>query len=124
MSYITGKYLKYDPKFSSYIDKCIILIEKNFTPVLIYNIRDLIYNIYISNIDMTLVIKYIMNYYIKHIENMEYKYQIIQNATKYQYLMCQGNKQPLYLEAFILSIIEVLKNDDIIKIKNIKIKKI
>lgn len=123
MSYLTGKYVRYDTNFTQYFDDLINLIEKKFTLQNINKIREIIYIIYVSNINITLVFTYITKYFLAHVHNNSYKCDIIYYAAKYEKLMKNGNKEPLYLETFILNIINILhNNNDIIKTKRIKIK--
>ncbi len=112
MSYITGKYIKYDINFTQNLDELIRLIEEKFSVNNMNNIRNIIYNIYISNINMTIIIKYIVNYFINKIDILEFKYKILNDAAYYQLLMCKGNKEPLYLEGLILNIIKNLEDID------------
>jgi len=121
LTYITGKYIKYDINFTQYIDELIDLCEKKLIKTdknktdknddanelnmkVFEKMRELIYTIYISNINMSTVIKYIMNYLINKEQNLNRKIEIINNATKYELLMNLGNKEPLYLETFLLNV--------------------
>ncbi len=117
LSYISGKYIKYEFNFTQYIDKLINNIEKKFSVTNIQTIREIIYNIYTSNINLTIVIKYIVDHFINRVEDIKYKFKIIQDASRYQHLMCSGNKEPLYLEAFILSIMDILEHTSMIETK-------
>ena len=71
------------------------------------------------------LISYITNYYIGIINDNFYKYKILELGAKYENKMQKGNKIPLYLETFILNIINVFMKNDITKTKTkiIKIKK-
>lgn len=120
LSYITGKYIRYDTNFTKYADELINLIDKKVTPDNIDKIREIIYIIYVSNVNMTNILKYITYYYINTISNDIYKYKIIDFGAKYETLMHKGNKEPLYLETFILNIINILMNNDIKRVKPIK----
>jgi replication factor C subunit 3/5 len=125
ISYITNKYVKYIPNFTFYIDSLInILIDKKLNLNISNQIRELIYNIYVSNVDISMVFKYITIFLLKNINEMNHKIKIINEASKYQAKMCMGNKEPLYLEAFIYKLINIIKKIDNIKIKKIKIKNI
>jgi len=107
LSYITGKYLKYDIVSTDTIDKLIEFI--NTKPPLnketIDKMRELIYTIYISNIDMSIVLKHILNNFMNKNTQIDEKYRIINNTSKYELLMISGNKESLYLETYILNIL-------------------
>lgn len=128
ISYITDKYLRYDINITQPIDDLIKLVDKNFSPQKMDKIREQIYNIYTSNINMSIVIIYVMRYFINYVNDYIHKYKIIRNAAKYEYLMISGNKEPLYLETYILKIIKTLMSANInkkvikktVKSKNIK----
>lgn len=126
MSYINGKYVRYDINFTQYIDDLINLMQKKFTLSLVNEIRENIYTIYVSNIDMNIVLTYIMRYFMRFIHNDIYRYKIIEDAAKYQHFMVNGNKEPIYLEAYIMNIIDILQKKDVEKYnsKKIKIKKV
>lgn len=102
MSYIIEKYTKYENNFTHYIDKLISNIKNND----IQKIRELIYTIYVSNMDMSVIMKYIVRNLIKDYDDK--KYQIIILGAKYECLMKSGNKEPLYLETFILHLQDLL----------------
>ena len=125
LSYITGKYSKYVINNTKYIDDLILVIDKKFIIDNINKIRELIYIIYVNNTNISYVISYITNYYIGIINDNFYKYKILELGAKYENKMQKGNKIPLYLETFILNIINVFMKNDITKTKTkiIKIKK-
>ena len=124
MSYLTGKYLRYDNNFTYYMDKLIDLINKSKLLELndINKIREIIYIIYVSNLDISIVIKYMTINMIKDDISDEEKCRLMILAAKYECMMQDGNKEPLYLESFILnilsseeSIIKEQKKESIIK---------
>lgn len=123
LSYITGKYIRYDTSFTRYVDELIELIDQKFVLENIEKIREIIYIIYVSNVNITTILIYLTKHYLSTIVNEKYKYQIVELGAKYESMMRRGNKEPLYLETFILNIVNILMKDDLQRVKVIKIKK-
>lgn len=108
LSYVENRYGKYENKITGNIDNLINLIDnENDNLKNINQIRDAIYLIYTSNINITFIFTYILNHYLATIDEINVKSKILNSAAKYEYLMNLGNKEPLYLEAFILNIIYI-----------------
>lgn len=124
LSYITCKYIRYDTSFTRYVDELIELIDQKFVLENIEKIREIIYIIYVSNVNITTILIYLTKHYLSTIVNEKYKYQIVELGAKYESMMRRGNKEPLYLETFILNIVNILMKDDLQRVKVIKIKKI
>lgn len=122
LSYITGKYIRYETTFTRYADDLIKLIDSKFVPDNVDKIREIIYIIYVGNVDITNILIYLVKHYINTIVNEKYKYQIVELGAKYEVMMRRGNKEPLYLETFILNVINILMNEDLKRVKTIKIK--
>lgn len=101
--YINGKYVKNDLNITKNIDKIISVMEnKKLDPANMATIRENLYLLYTNNMDMHIVIKYITNYFIQ--KKHKQIFNIINYAAKYDKLMNEGNKEPLYVEAMIISI--------------------
>lgn len=100
MSYINAKYSRYDNNIiTSNMEKMLKLINMEFNPNIIQKIREVLYTLYTNNINVILIIKYIIN-------NLKDK-NILDKAAYYENLMRHGNKNILCLEALVLNIIKM-----------------
>ena len=71
-------------------------------------IRELNYQIYMSNIDMNELILYLLENLLKIDIQLETKHKIINSFSKFDIRINQGKRQTLHLEALILDIINIL----------------
>jgi len=71
-------------------------------------LRELNYQIYMSNIDMNELIVFLMNNLLKEKLPLNKKYEIIDTFSKFDIRINQGKRQTLHLEALILEIFSVL----------------
>jgi DNA polymerase III delta prime subunit len=67
-------------------------------------LRELNYQIYMSNIDMNELIIYLLNNLLKIDIPLEKKYKIINTFSKFDIRINQGKRQTLHLEALLLEI--------------------
>lgn len=89
-----------------------VLNKKNYNikklPDLIKNIRDLLYQLFITNIDFHIIIKEIMNDMKSKISDNELKYKIIEETSKYENRISQGTRHIIHLEAYLIKIIQII----------------
>jgi replication factor C subunit 3/5 len=71
-------------------------------------LRELNYQIYMSNIDINELIYYLLEKIIKSDITLKIKYNIINTFSKFDIRVNQGKRQTLHLEALILEIFDVL----------------
>jgi replication factor C subunit 3/5 len=71
-------------------------------------LRELNYQIYMSNIDMNELIVFILNSLLKQDFCVSKKYDIINTFSKFDIRINQGKRQTLHLEALILEIFSIL----------------
>jgi replication factor C subunit 3/5 len=71
-------------------------------------LRELNYQIYMSNIDMNDLITYLLNNLLQTNISLETKYKIINTFSKFDIRINQGKRQTLHLEALILEIFNIL----------------
>jgi replication factor C subunit 3/5 len=80
---------------------------KNFGD-LIKNIRDLLYQLFITNIDFHIIIKEIMNIMKMKINDNEIKYKIIEETSKFENRISQGTRHIIHLEAYLIKVIQII----------------
>ena len=71
-------------------------------------LRELNYQIYMSNIDMNELIIYLLENLLKTNVTIDTKYKIINTFSKFDIRINQGKRQTLHLEALILEIFNIL----------------
>ena len=86
--------------------------KNNYTtkklPDLIKEIRDLLYQLFITNIDFNIIIKEIMNSLKKRILDNTIKYKIIEETSKFENRISQGTRHIIHLEAYLIKVIQIL----------------
>jgi replication factor C subunit 3/5 len=75
---------------------------------IIIKCREQFYTLYITNIDLNLVISKLMTRIIELIEDNNVKYRIINLTSEYQFRMVNGTRQIIHLEAYILNIVKII----------------
>ena len=94
------------------VDKLIFMPQASTTKSLTpkkTSIRDILYNIMITNVDSTRIIRDIMLSLCKNSEiPSECKYQIIEIASKFEHNLIRGRREITHLEAYIIKIIKIL----------------
>lgn len=101
--------------YSDIINQITLLImQGNIRNIL--KIRELIYNIIITNINGDTIIKDI-TFNLCHNENLssDIKYQIIEISSKYEHNIVRGRRDIMHLDAFICHLISILKPEEHIK---------
>ena len=111
---------KYKVPFTESWDKIIIVIVneilnksnysiKNF-PDLIKQIRELLYQLFITNIDFHIIIREIMNTIKRKINNNQIKFKIIEETSKFENRICQGTRYIIHLEAYLIKVIQIINS--------------
>lgn len=92
-----------------------VLNKKNYTikklPDVIKELRDLLYQLFITNIDFHTIIKEIMNNIKNKLTatNMTEKlYYIIEETSKFENRISQGTRHIVHLEAYLIKLIQIL----------------
>jgi replication factor C subunit 3/5 len=89
-----------------------ILNKKNYNikkmPELIKNMRDLLYQLFITNIDFNTIILSIMNNIKYKINDNIIKYKIIEETSKFENRIAQGTRHIVHLEAYLIKLIQIL----------------
>jgi FKBP-type peptidyl-prolyl cis-trans isomerase (trigger factor) len=89
-----------------------VLNKKNYNikkfPDLIKEIRDLLYQLFITNIDFHIIIKEIMNDMKSKISDNEIKYKIIEETSKFENRISQGTRHIIHLEAYLIKVIQII----------------
>jgi replication factor C subunit 3/5 len=75
---------------------------------IIVKCRKIFYILYITNIDLNLVISKLMEKLIELVDDNRVKYEIISLTSQYQFRMINGTRQIIHLEAYILNIVKII----------------
>ena len=107
LEYYTHKiYIKDELNWHKYGE--LIIKEITSGKINLNYIRELNYQIYMSNIDMNELILYLLENLLKIDIQLETKHKIINSFSKFDIRINQGKRQTLHLEALILDIINIL----------------
>jgi replication factor C subunit 3/5 len=91
-----------------------VLNKKNYNikkfPDLIKEIRDLLYQLFITNIDFHIIIKEIMNNMKSKISDNELKYKIIEETSKFENRISQGTRHIIHLEAYLIKVMQIINS--------------
>jgi len=97
-----------------------IMLKSNYTTSnmyeLIKNMRELLYILFITNIDFHIVIRKIMMLIINKIDDINIKYDIIDTTSMYEMRISQGTRYIIHMEAYLIKIIYILNNHYIKKL--------
>jgi replication factor C subunit 3/5 len=103
LEYYTHKiYIKNELNWNKFAD--LIIEEIVSEKINLSRLRELNYQIYMSNIDMNELIIYLLNNLLKKDISLEKKYKIINTFSKFDIRINQGKRQTLHLEALLLEI--------------------
>lgn len=103
LEYYTHKiYIKNELNWNKFAD--LIIEEIVSEKINLSRLRELNYQIYMSNIDMNELIIYLLNNLLKKYISLEKKYKIINTFSKFDIRINQGKRQTLHLEALLLEI--------------------
>ncbi len=93
-----------------------VLNKKNYDiksfPDLIKEIRDLLYQLFITNIDFHIIIKEIMNNIKTKINNNNLKYKIIEETSKFENRISQGTRHIIHLEAYLIKVMQIINSNE------------
>jgi replication factor C subunit 3/5 len=70
--------------------------------------REYIYILFITNLNLKFVIRYIMKQLIQNIDDNKIKYKIINITSEFELRMNKGTRQIIHLEAYIMKILQLL----------------
>ncbi len=92
-----------------------ILNKKNYNinkiPDLIKHIRELLYQLFITNIDFNIIIKELMNCLKNKLNNCNtLKYMIIEETSKFENRIAQGTRHIVHVEAYLIKLIQIFNN--------------
>jgi replication factor C subunit 3/5 len=94
----------------------------NKFPDMIKQIRDMLYQLFITNIDFNIIIKELMNCLKNKLDNYNFenynilKYNMIEETSKFENRISQGTRHIVHVEAYIIKIIQIFSKA--IKINN------
>lgn len=115
--------IPYHVYWTDYLDKIINIIfevDLKMSKTKYFNnmmkIRNLLYTIFITNIDTQLIIKELMNKLLMKVDSLDLKSKIIEVSSSYEFRLNLGKRHIIHLEAYINTIIYVLniKNNKIL----------
>jgi replication factor C subunit 3/5 len=76
-------------------------------------IRNLLYTIFITNIDPQIIIREIMNKIVVKVESIELKAEIIEATSEFEFRLTSGKRHVLHLEAYVNTLVFLLtKNNE------------
>ena len=92
------------------VDMCLDKSNYNVKnlPDLIKELRNLLYQLFITNIDFHIIIKEIMNNMKSKITDNICKYHIIEETSKFENRISQGTRHIVHLEAYLIKLIHIL----------------
>jgi replication factor C subunit 3/5 len=102
--------LSYDKNWSILIDEMveIILNKKNYCNkkffITIKKIREIFYNLFITNIPTQSIIRLIMKKLIENVDDLQLKVNIIEITSIFELRLAQGTRQIVQFEAYIIRI--------------------
>jgi replication factor C subunit 3/5 len=102
--------LSYDKNWSNLIDDIVQLIinKKNYCNkkfiVTIKKIREIFYNLFITNIPTQIIIRLIMKKLIENIDDLQLKVNVIEITSIFELRLAQGTRQIVQFEAYIIRI--------------------
>ena len=92
--------------------------NKNIVKIFDDNIRTNIYNILITNIKGSEIIKILMDELLKRIDDNHVSMKIIQIASEAEYNLIHGRRDIIHIDYFICSVMKELRENKNIKISN------
>ena len=81
--------------------------------VIIKNLRELLYILFITNIDFHLVIRKLMLLFIKKINCIKIKNDIIETTSTFEFRISQGTRHIIHMEAYLIKIIYILSANNL-----------
>ncbi len=99
--------VNYKDPYDIFLDKIILLmvskLSKNIT-----EIKDLSYNFKNSVLDINILLKRIINYYLQQKINSKKKIKIVQTISEFNYLMVNCYKDIIYIEYLLIDLYNIL----------------
>ena len=83
-------------------------IKGSINELHIAKIRDILYKIFITNVNGTEIIKELLNQMLFNLKDKELTYKIIDKCTHYENSLSKGKRTIIHLEAFIFSVLDLL----------------
>jgi replication factor C subunit 3/5 len=83
------------------------LYNKNGIYDIIENARNMLYQLFITNIDFHTVIKSIMIEIKKKITDSKFIYMVVCETSKFENRICQGTRHIIHLEAYVIKLIDL-----------------
>jgi len=83
-------------------------ISSHITQTHIATIRQILYKIFITNINGTDIIKELLNQMLLNLKDQSLTYEIIDICTNYENSLSKGKRTIIHLEAFIFNILHLL----------------
>ena len=77
----------------------------------ITKIRDILYKIFITNINGTLIIRELLDQMLLNLKNQNLSYKIIEICTNYENHLAKGKRTIIHLEAFIYNILDIIQKE-------------
>lgn len=93
---------------------CVENIQKFVTPDFCHDIRNILFNIMITNVDGTEIMKDIINEILNSNINNTHKYNIIFSCRNIEHRIVEGRREIINFDYLIASIIEILVNPPIL----------
>ena len=104
--------VKYEKSWKVFLSKIIEIIKsilnKKFLQNYVKEIREILYKVFITNINGHEMIKEILNQLLREFKDYNLDYDIINICTDYSHALAKGKRSILHLEAFIYCIIDLL----------------
>lgn len=75
---------------------------------LIKKCREYIYILFITNLNLKVIIRNIMKNLVLNIQDINLKYEVIKTASEFEFRMNNGTRQIIHIEAFILKVMKLL----------------
>jgi hypothetical protein len=89
-----------------------IMCEKNYSMKNMLNIikdtRELLYILFITNIDFHTIIRKLMLLFINKVDNINIKYNIIEVTSTFELRIAQGTRYIIHMEAYLIKIIYIM----------------
>ena len=100
--------ISYEKNWSNLIDTIVsfILNKKNYNNKKFFNImkkiREIFYNLFITNIPTQTIIRLLMTKLLENIENLQLKVNVIEITSIFELRLSQGTRHIIHLEAYII----------------------
>ena len=105
LCFMTGKYVATDDCFDRKLVKICDIIAKSFEYKKFVDIRKLLYEIYISCVEPSYMIKFILKHFINIVKD---PCKLVEKAAEEQSLMMNSNRDLLFVEGFIYEVLTQL----------------